>query len=1255
MAYIVKKQETKKGTNFSINNLLKVNDFKIYGDTSQDGTPTPSEPINVETVTGLQNININGNDYKLNLGKNLFNKNTATILNAYLGNTVIASDNNNRTTYCKCEPNKTYTISKIAGQRFKVAYTYTQPALNTNIYGAIQNNNASSITITTDNNAKYLVVWYYNSNDDINADDMLNTLQVEQGSTATPYSNYFEPIELCKIGNYQDYIYKQDDKWYIHKEIGKIVLDGTETGWNTSSLNVPNYKSFYINRSESMKQDAGGYSNNFQYKTYNNWTGLLQDEFFEVASNSIGFRILQTTVSDLASFKTWLSNNNTSVYYVLPNSTNTEITNSELIEQLNNINLITGDYELETSSLNLPVILYFDYYCKDAKYYEKIYSGDSKHKIKIWFNNVELENADLYCEKLTLKKRILPEDGNKRFSLDNFVSQEIELILHRIDSSIIKDQVRISIGTLVNSSSLGDEYQYVPIGIFNIQDTPVTDKDKITLTLRDNRVKFDFAYNAEPLIERKGGSASKMEILLDMCEQAGVVCNVQSFLRMNEQISIYDNTITATTYVSYLAEQAGMIATIDRNGYLIFVNLKEAFVNRIPLSIVEKYELGEKYQIKRVVFEDGIIKYETSNDETLDTLYLDGANPYVVSQYQVNSIFDIVRSFEIDSLKTGKILGDPAIDAYDIVEIYNDYEENEPVIAKTLANQTLTYNGVLTSEYNTEIGIEERTSNVSLTGEATFKKYAKTEIDNLNNSVRIVVGEVNEQNEKISTLEQSVGELSSEISEIAELTTTLYSYNATLHFTKVNASEPLRLEVHPTNLNNIAYTYPHNTQYPNNTLYPTLRTVRFENLDTGDIVDYEIPEDLYYYDAQNYDSFILDYRNHRCYIKKRCWVDNNGQVQLSEALYPDYELYPENDLYPVDYIKEIEYPYPTINLTNGDYNVYLIGYSSGYILSEIMFQNKYTTQFATHAELHSAIDQTADEIKLEVSHKVDEDEIKSYFDITAESITAKTGKFAIDADNFKLEEDGTVTATKGTISKFEFDDDKLSVDLTLPYDYTNDDIARVQGIINGTIQPEYTDYEKYDFIQNHNIDSVDLEIVQNLVNETYSKTSTYTLDTTNPIKALSIENGSTNTNIGAYSSYIDTLISDYINVNNLEMTDYSNSATIEMKANDGSIKCVSLTQTSLAKIKKNFEKLDNGLEIIKDIDIYKYNLKDENDEDKKHIGLVIGDDFKYSKEVTSKNNDSVDIYSLLGVCVEAIKELNAKVEYLENKLKKESD
>ena len=101
----------------------------------------------------------------------------------------------------------------------------------------------------------------------------------------------------------------------------------------------------------------------------------------------------------------------------------------------------------------------------------------------------------------------------------------------------------------------------------------------------------------------------------------------------------------------------------------------------------------------------------------------------------------------------------------------------------------------------------------------------------------------------------------------------------------------------------------------------------------------------------------------------------------------------------------------------------------------------------------------------------------------------------------------------------------------------------------------------------------------------------------------------------------------------------------------GKVTCESLTQTSLERKKKNFEKLeDTAIETIKNIDIYKYNLKSEKDTDKKHLGFVIGDNYNYSKEVTSLDNTGVDNYSFTSLCCKAIQEQQKLIEKLQNKI-----
>lgn len=93
-----------------------------------------------------------------------------------------------------------------------------------------------------------------------------------------------------------------------------------------------------------------------------------------------------------------------------------------------------------------------------------------------------------------------------------------------------------------------------------------------------------------------------------------------------------------------------------------------------------------------------------------------------------------------------------------------------------------------------------------------------------------------------------------------------------------------------------------------------------------------------------------------------------------------------------------------------------------------------------------------------------------------------------------------------------------------------------------------------------------------------------------------------------------------------------------------------LTQTSLESKKKNFEKFLNGLDVVKNAEIYKYNFKGEKDTDKKHIGFVIsneGGNYKTPDEVIAKSGDGIDTYTMTSILWKAVQELTEKVEDLE--------
>ena len=366
-----------------ITNFNELNDFTLKGKTTQDGTPTPSNPIEVETRTGLQTITTSNLQQEeivneINLGKNLFDidymieknykTNGSEITNYYTknsdGSLTINRDND---TYGRTFFNKltlqsgTYTLSFNASVENG---TYFRRSIR-NMITLTDIVSASSVNVET---YPYYTLTFTLSeqttigislNPTVESSTLtISNIQLENGSVATEYSKYFTPIELCDIGDYQDYIYRNNGKWYLHKETKKIVLDGTQSSSsvNTSSTNTTRVQ--YNHYADGGASIYAGYSNLLTFQR--NWSTDIEGFSFDSSNGGFWFRINKTTIGTTASeVNTYLSNNNLICYIPLATPTDTEITNTELINQLENIRLFDG-YNYIVSSLPIEIKYYDD-------------------------------------------------------------------------------------------------------------------------------------------------------------------------------------------------------------------------------------------------------------------------------------------------------------------------------------------------------------------------------------------------------------------------------------------------------------------------------------------------------------------------------------------------------------------------------------------------------------------------------------------------------------------------------------------------------------------------------------------------------------------------------------------------------------------------------------------------------------------------------------------------------------------------------
>ena len=299
-----------------------------------------------------------------------------------------------------------------------------------------------------------------------------------------------------------------------------------------------------------------------------------------------------------------------------------------------------------------------------------------------------------------------------------------------------------------------------------------------------------------------------------------------------------------------------------------------------------------------------------------------------------------------------------------------------------------TYSCVMfNDEINVTQGLEEKIyTNMPEEAETDYNKADKTDrrinqtyliVDKQNQTIEGVVSQIDEQNEQIADIRLQYNELISRISDIADITTSGESMIARVPLTDVNASQPISIKIHPIG-ENISYLYPYNGLYPSDTLYMKSRTLLFTNTTTHETFPWELPTDLWYYDSTTYDELELSYgdgTNSNVIVTRRCQINADGTVSVLAT--PTTETY----AYPSDLV-----------LTDGDYNVELLGYNTGYLYVQLMAKNIYTTQFYTKAETNSVIDQKADEINFGVTQTLSNysttEQMNSAINLKANEITS---------------------------------------------------------------------------------------------------------------------------------------------------------------------------------------------------------------------------------------------------------------------------
>lgn len=636
------------------------------------------------------------------------------------------------------------------------------------------------------------------------------------------------------------------------------------------------------------------------------------------------------------------------------------------------------------------------------------------------------------------------------------------------------------------------------------------------------------------------------------------------------------------------------------------------------------------------VLTDSIDKFEigTIQKSIASTI---NQNQYEIQQIQPDSILDEAKQNATNLINN-------ALGGY----IYLDYETgnlyimdtDDPSTAQKVWRWNLNGLGYSSTGVNGTYGIA-----MTMDGQIVAD-YITT--GTLNTNVISGYGTLTAQ---VQTNKEDIATIKAEISDIADITTSSTDETAFIPDTELQniaVSNPIRVEIHPIG-ENISYLYPSTSTYPSDLLYPKIRDLKFTNTSTNEVFTYTLPQNLLYYDSDNYDTFVADYETDTITITKKCGWNPNGDgsvILLQEPVITEYSF---TDTFA-----------PHFNLTEGNYQVELPGYSVGYIMVRLMVLNAYTAQYATKIELNNAITLTTTEVSAYVDAQITDvngeiDEVRgdlslklgkneygqliSMLNAAADEITlaggskinlTTAGKLLISAGNFILDASGNITANNATLTNVDIQEGNITLTST------NDNV--------NVINIKSTDNKNNSYMSAYGHTSI-------YANGSYNGYASMATNASYSFMNLEHWNSIT----GGNTMYIN--MSDSSGQLALNAIDggQNPTATTEIEPNriytTGNMYAQSFIPSSLEKNKKDIEEYKkSALDIINDTDIYSFHYKNENKKDKKHIGFIIGDNYNYSKEITSDKNDGVDLYSFVSVCCKAIQEQQKEIDQLKKEI-----
>lgn len=691
-------------------------------------------------------------------------------------------------------------------------------------------------TITIANNEKYVSIrTYANQKKYINDNDYL--IKLEEGSTPTSYSPYGQgsvKVRKCNKNLFNAYssdllyyLRNTDKEKYTINNSNSIKVEGTGVSWNRLEITIsnlkPNTKYTITSQITNITQGWAGllcdYDNNNIFKVSNkeqsnpqitiitDENGKVKIQFYTnytstVQNSSAIFNDIELEEGSTAT--TYETHQEQS--YILPvqqemlegdyfdwdNEEEVHVWEKLVFKGNENWNVddIYNGIAQFSLSVNAVYINDDDTVIRTMSNYFKGVGFDSswlidncvtirKHRrvrimiskyttveqFKTWLKSKYDEGTPVIVYyKLSTPKRLPFTEEQKEIAKELSHATTYEGTTHIYSTDSISPVLKTTCGS-----------EIVPIGKFTIQKPIEDDEFKVKIKATDYMKKFeDNKYDGSNLTYPK----TMLEVLEDICQKAGVELGSTSFLNSEKQIAVYDNTVTARTYLGYIAEQAGGFAVIGRDGKLYIKTFGEDTIN-FNVDLFGDFTWGDKLKVSRVSYEDGIQNYKFG-DETQATVFIDQNNMYIVDSEQVENIYNQIKDFEVYTFE-GETIIDPAYDIGDILVIDGK---------KVLYQGEIKYAGKFKASINNKV--QAKTEQESMQTKQTNSnkiKRVQSEINQIDGKITQLVQETTENEEKITQAQQDIDGFTQKVATKDELTEKVNELKHTIEGITLQAKE----------------------------------------------------------------------------------------------------------------------------------------------------------------------------------------------------------------------------------------------------------------------------------------------------------------------------------------------------------------------------------------------------------------------------------------------------------------------------------